>query len=472
MYDLLQKADILTDIGKATEAVEILREIENAADAEFLDREGAKIAELFGAAFAILGDAEKAAAAYLDAAQKDKILRVQRGHISSYLFILHYLPNINTDDLYKELLNFESLFADTEKFAPVKYNHSKIKVGYLLPTSIKSSLLNFVLPLFTKFNSDEFEVYVYTFSDKSDEFTLKIKTSVDFFKLIDISSYYDATKTIREDEIDILFDLTGHGAGGDTLSILAYHPAPVQIVGIGWPSVCNLSFVDYVLTDDFLLDYKMQDKPLILNNALCFVPDNEMIKLPQKVKSQDSPISFGVFNNFMKITDEAIALWKEILESVPGSTLTLQDTTIYGERIDFMKNRLEKLGLTENVTIKIASENYLEDILDMDIILDTFPYTGGFMTATALTLGRPVVTLKGERFSQKFSADIINSTGIKELIAYNKEEYKDVAVKLAAIVKTVAGFNDIMRQRVLKSELLDATFYIKHLEKAYKRICK
>ena len=468
MLELLTKADKLTDIGKAAEAIKFLREIESAADAEFLYGEGAKIAELYGAAFTISGDAEKAAAAYFDAAQKDKFLRAQRGHIANYIFILQYLQNIAAKDLYSEMANFNNLFADIEPFPPIKHNHEKIKIGYLLPTPTKSSLSNFITPLFTNYDRDNFEVCVYTFSEKSDDFTQKIKDNADF-KILDISSYYDAAKVIRNDEIDILFDFTAYGAGGDTLSILAYRPAPVQIVGIGWPGAVNLSFVDYVLADEFLVDDIMQDKALKLPHSLYFDAEEKFSATSPYSKEN---LRLGVFNNFMKITDEALLLWKEILQKLPEATLTLQDCSIYEERIPFMQNRLEELrfkNILSRIEIKTANENYFEDIMNTDIILDTFPYTGGFMTATAITLGTPVITLAGDRFSSKFSADILKTANLAEFIAYDKEEYVEKVINIASTLN--GDFRENIRQTALKSELTDKTAYMQNIEAVYKKNC-
>lgn len=462
MNKLLEEADKLTDEGRAFEAIEILREMEKSGE------KCSKIAELFGASFSVLADAEKAAAAYLDAAGKDKFLRSQKSHIASYLFILHYLPGIDTEDLYREQANFAKLFEDVEAFSQVKYNHKKIKIGYLLPNPVKSSLSNFIVPLFTKYDKNSFEVYVYAFEKKSDEFSILIKNNVDCFKTLDIVSYYDAANIIKSDEIDILFDLSAYGFGGDTLSILAYRPSSLQILGIGWPGAVNLPFVDYVLADDFLFDTKMQDNLLKIKNALCFKPDSDMLNDLRKPKKADVPLTLGVFNNFMKITDEALTLWNEILNALPNAVLTLQDTTIYSERISFMQNRLKKLHFSDRVVIKTASENYLSDMANTDIILDTFPYTGGFMTAAAICLGTPVVTLSKERFSSKFSADILKTAGLGEFITHDKNEYKNRVINIFSSLSD--KYHKNLREKVLKSELCDEKAYMRRLEEAYNKI--
>ncbi|MBR3623478.1 MAG: hypothetical protein IKN43_09060, partial [Selenomonadaceae bacterium] len=173
---VLEKAEKQIDDGECDEAIAVLRKAESYD--EIMTNEGFKIAELFGGAFKVMGDAKRAAAAYFDAAMKDRFLRAQRWHLSSYIFILHYLQDINTKELYDKLTAYENLFADVEKFSPRNFAHDKIRIGYLLPYAKKSSLKNFIRPLFTKYNRDDFEVYVYTFSTDGDEFTDEIVANV------------------------------------------------------------------------------------------------------------------------------------------------------------------------------------------------------------------------------------------------------------------------------------------------------
>ncbi|MBO6179600.1 MAG: hypothetical protein J6O04_10525 [Selenomonadaceae bacterium] len=86
MTALFEKAEELIDKGKAKEALVLLNEL--VEDDEVKKNKGAQIAETFGRAFRIMGDAKRAAAAYLDAAFKDKYLRSQRWHLSSYFFFI------------------------------------------------------------------------------------------------------------------------------------------------------------------------------------------------------------------------------------------------------------------------------------------------------------------------------------------------------------------------------------------------
>ncbi len=57
-------------------------------------------------------------------------------------------------------------------------------------------------------------------------------------------------RRIRADGIDILFDLNGYTAGGDS-RLMALRPAPIQINSIGFPGTLGADWYDYILVDRF-----------------------------------------------------------------------------------------------------------------------------------------------------------------------------------------------------------------------------
>ena len=68
----------------------------------------------------------------------------------------------------------------------------------------------------------------------------------------------------------------------------------------------------------------------------------------------------------------------------------------------------------------------------VDIILDTFPYSGTTTTCDALYMSVPVITLYNKNcHSQNVSASILKHMGLGHLIAYNNDDYINLAVDLA-----------------------------------------
>jgi predicted O-linked N-acetylglucosamine transferase (SPINDLY family) len=84
-----------------------------------------------------------------------------------------------------------------------------------------------------------------------------LRASFDSFRDLDAVSDREAADQIRELEIDILVDLTGHSRGA-RLDILARRPAPVQASWLGHAGTMGANFVDYVIADPIVAPFTAQ----------------------------------------------------------------------------------------------------------------------------------------------------------------------------------------------------------------------
>ena len=98
-------------------------------------------------------------------------------------------------------------------------------------------------------------------------------------------------------------------------------------------------------------------------------------------------VTFGSFNNFLKISNEVVETWSKILKKIDNSKLILKSSEKFN--YELLMRKFEKYGV--NLTIQILDkENFdkIEDHLNLynkiDIALDTFPYTGVTTTFEAL----------------------------------------------------------------------------------------
>ena len=418
------------------------------------------------------GNAEGAAEAYYKAALSDEYLRSQRTHYSNYLFALHYLNGINNEDLAREHFVYGNLYKDVKRLQ-IAYNYDKLTIGYIATEFVESSTARFYESLLTE-HSDEFTVKVFSLKNTSDEFTERIKRHVDKYIELTEISIEESANLIASERINILFDLSGHADGGMTLQILGYKPAPIQIVGIGWFDTTGLSAIDYILTDNYLApighEKYFSEKLLRLNNAFAFKPTEAMLHC--NIKHNNRHLTFGSYNNFMKVTDNYLRLVKRILNRFESSKFIMQDTTQIMERKIEMERRIKQLKLpAEKIEIRLGNVNYFNDYADIDIMLDTYPYNGGFMTAMALFMNVPVVSLYGERHSSRFSADILRIAGLSELIAMNENEYFKIAVDLANDSEKLKILHQTLKKRVSKSKLFDMKRFVAEIEQFYKNFC-
>ena len=124
----------------------------------------------------------------------------------------------------------------------------------------------------------------------------------------------------------------------------------------------------------------------------------------------------------------------------------------------------------ERVTLEAGDENYMQRMLDVDLMLDTYPYTGGRTTLDALYMGVPVVTRFGERRNTRFGYSILHSLGLDELAAADREGYVERVVSLSGNGELLDILHKKLRQMMNSSEALSPRKYTRALEKHYLRI--
>ncbi len=445
------------DENKPSEALERLKKL-LPTDDEW------RIHELIGATFHDLCNAEGVVQASFNAAGTDKYLRSQRSHFSNYLFALHYLPQIDAPTLINELAVYNSLYRDVETLPPINHVAEKISVAFIAPHFCDSSAARFYEALLTDYDREKFSVTAWTLSHEEDAFTKKIKRNVDGYHDISETSFLEAAEQIRDAGTDILIDLGGHTEGGLTLQVAAHRPARVQICGIGYFDSTGLDAIDFYIGDEFLTacDATFTEKILRLENAFAFKPNVRMIR----EKNSRRPFlhrafTFASLNNFMKISDDYLNAVKKILDAVPESKIIFRDTTPLASRQRALMNRIESFGI-ERAEIRRGSDNFYTDYSQADLILDTFPYPGGMMTALALYMSVPVLNLRGELAYTRTGADILHIANADELIVTNIDDYIAAAIDLAQNrAKLVALTNKISSDKLTDTKTFVEDFYSK-----------
>lgn len=356
----------------------------------------------------------------------------------------------------------------------------KIHVGYISPDFREHAVANFIPPLLQDYDTENFSVTCY-YTGRKDSVTVKLKNfNVGWRDLIGKSSLA-AANIIAEDKVDILVDLSGHSQDS-CLPILAYKPAPVQICGIGYTATTGLSAVDYFLSDKICAPENM---PTSFTEKILRIEPCSLCYAPGLIRNMPAPelrapaqknnfMTYGSFNNFAKVTDELLYLWRAILERVPNSRLILKNKLCsLDEGKGIVKEKLSKMSFPLNrIELRPYSPDYLEQYREIDVALDTYPYTGGTTTCEALYMGVPVITLRGKTHGSRFSASILNAADISELIAQSSMDYVNKAIQLSRRKELLAAYHVELREHMQNSALMDSKKYIRKLEKIYRTIWK
>ena len=127
----------------------------------------------------------------------------------------------------------------------------KLRIGYISPDFREHSVSYFLPPLLRHFDGEQFIVFCYA-TGRSDAVTERLRTRRVTWRDLRGRPPRTAARLIAEDKIDILVDLSGHSQD-NTLPIMAYRPAPVQISGIGYINTTGMSAIDYFLSDEICI---------------------------------------------------------------------------------------------------------------------------------------------------------------------------------------------------------------------------
>lgn len=107
---------------------------------------------------------------------------------------------------------------------------------------------------------------------------------------------------------------------------------------------------------------------------------------------------------------------------------------------------------------------------EVDVALDTFPYSYGNTAFEALWMGVPVVTLAAERFAGRMGCSILNAAGLTEWVTHTPEAYEACAIGLASDPDALRRVRLGLRDQLLRSRLLDGRAYARHLERTYRQV--
>jgi predicted O-linked N-acetylglucosamine transferase (SPINDLY family) len=202
----------------------------------------------------------------------------------------------------------------------------------------------------------------------------------------------------------------------------------------------------------------------------CYQPPERCPELAPLPSATCGGFTFAVLSTPAKTNAQMLEVWRRLLDRTPGSRLLIVTSTVnsipavYREQFAAHGISPERLELMPSRSF----EDYLALHGTVDVMLDTFPYTGGTTTCHALWMGVPVVSLVGDTATSRGGASILHAVGLPELVAQTPDQYIGIAADLAADRERLASLRAGMRERMRASPLMDAERFTRNLENAYR----
>ncbi len=377
--------------------------------------------------------------------------------------------------------NFANLGIQSPPAIGVGRTHDRIRVAYFSVDFRNHPVAHLTAPLYGMHDRSKFEVWVYSYGpDDQHSVRRRIQDSAEHFVNLEGYSIQSMVERIRNDEIDILVDLSGN-TRGSKIQVLGHRPAPVQVHWLGFIGSMGSQYYDYTIVDGFVAPEGSDE---YYDEKLVRMPDCFQINdtarpqsLTPLMRAQcglpEEGFVFADFNQSFKIQPEIFAAWVRIIKTVPGSVLWLADghhSYIKNIRAEWARAGLEDRRLV--IAPRVSVDQYLAQYQLVDLFLDVFPYTSGTTASDALWAGCPLLALVGKTMVARMAGSLVKAAGLPELLTYSLDEYVERAVHYATYPAELKA----LRQRLIEQRsnvpLFDTSRFVRNLENAYEQMAQ
>jgi predicted O-linked N-acetylglucosamine transferase (SPINDLY family) len=260
------------------------------------------------------------------------------------------------------------------------------------------------------------------------------------------------------------------------LLVFARKPAPVQVTAWGYPTGTGLDAIDVLFADEVVIpadEHRWYAEEIVnLPSVMCVDVPAGLPDVAPSPGARSGSLTFGSFNQPMKLSLDVLDIWANIVAAVPGSRIVFKYTGLdEPEQVARIRAAFEAHGVRpERIDVlgKTSRYDHLAAYGRVDVQLDPFPHGGGVTTFEGLLMGVPCVTLLGDRISGRASASFLTTLDLPDLVARTLDEYADIAVRLAGQLDRLARERITLRERLLASPIANRDLYTRAVEAAYR----
>ena len=412
----------------------------------------------------------------------------------AYLMVLNYSSSRSRDAVSQAHLEWGKLLrkriGPCER--PVAQNRDRsrvLKVGYLSGDFYSHVVADNIDGMLRAHNRDRVHTTCYQLTTrKQDATTERLRTLADAWVSVAGLEASDVVAKIRADSIDICVDLGGH-TDGSRLDVMAMRPAPILATWIGYPNTTGVDCIDYRITDgqcDPPESTQMYSEKLVRLSTFISFWKPELLSVPVGASPPiiaKGHITFGTFNNIIKHSEASRGCWSKVLLALPTSKLLMkggifeydEDRKYFADR--FIESAMQASGSCDfekagklrkqlifisqfkappnNTHALVPYADHVAMYNDMDVMIDSWPYSGTTTTAEALLMGVPVVTMAipgvAACHSHNVSASLLKQVGLGELVATSDEEFVRICVDLSKNPDRLQHMKATLRDKCLNS---------------------
>jgi len=358
---------------------------------------------------------------------------------------------------------------------PRRREDGRLNLGFVSSDLYEHPVGRLVVGLFERLDRSRFRVFAYSHGpERSDATRARLVAASDRFRVRPSMDAFEIAQWMREDEVDVAFDLTGF-TGTTVVEVLLHRPAPVQVNFLGYTGTMGTSAIDWILTDRFCVPPEFAqhyaERPLYVDP--CYMPSDAartFSPTPVTRREYGLPEDAVVFSAQMgayKMKPPALEAWMRILSAVDGSVLWMRQQSIG------LEARLGELARSHGIDpgrLRYAPSQkvpvYLSRFRLADLFLDATPFGSHTTVNDALFAGLPVLACAGRSFSSRASASQVLAAGLPDLVVTDLDAYVRKAVELARDPAGLRAIGARLRERRASLPLFDLDRYARAFEAA------
>jgi len=405
----------------------------------------------------------EAATAYRQALSVDPNSRLA---YTNLIYALVHDADVSAEDLRAETARFAQQFeAPLMPHWPVHKNTRDpdrvIRVGFVSADFRNHAVTVIFQPLLNHLALQSgLELHGFYVFGESDAMTAEVRARFAHWHEVAHLDDQALAQKIQDLSIDILIDLSGH-TGHNRLLAFARKPAPVQVSWLGFLASTGLRAMDYYLADDKLYPLGLMDG--VFTEKLVYLPaTNPFFTSPfaPPVNAlpalQNGHVTFGSFNRPAKISRACVKVWSALLRALPSSRLVMGGIAHEPDNVArveawFVEDGIDAARISYLPRGGIAE--YLSWHHQVDMALDTFPYTGGTTTSNALSMGVPTLTLAGTLPTSRGGPELLGFVGLDDFVSHDANEFVQRGVWWSGHLRELADIRVQLRDRLRESPL-------------------
>ena len=357
----------------------------------------------------------------------------------------------------------------------------KLRIAYLSSDFRRHSVVHFITPVLEAHDRKHLQIHAYYTGRNRDKWTERVATAVDSFILAGQMTDQELHQKIVSDRIDILVDLNGF-TSGHRVGVLMQRAAPIQVSWIGYPGSTGLDVMDYRIvdttTDPESDAMQFSSERLLYLDPIfsVYMPDYPLADIPPDTPAmKNGYITFGSFNALPKLNPQLFKLWGEILSRVEGSKLLVKNRMLDQPSVrKDVSEALAAVGIDRDRQILMgrtdSPADHLKTYFGIDLCLDSYPYNGTTTNCDSFIMGVPVITMTGTRHVSRVTTSQLHALDLDLLITSDRDQYVETAVRLSSNMTLLSTVRQGLRDRMLKSALMDYQGFTRQLETKYHEI--